>query len=74
VPAQFSGSKLRALRRKRGLSTHDLAFACRRTSQTVWFWETGKQKPLTAVLEQLTAALDCDIADLFEDVPAEVEA
>jgi len=68
VPVQrFSRARLRSLREGAGLSRVEVAFACRRTEQSVYLWESGKTTPPTPVLELIAEVLDCDVRDLFED-------
>lgn len=75
MPQRFSPSNLKRLREDAGVTRGALAYATRRTEQSVWLWERGKTTPRVAVLENLAEYLGCSIDDLFEDVrPADNHA
>lgn len=63
----FSPARLRSLREAAGLSRVELAFACRRTEQSVYLWESGRTTPPTHVLERIAAAIEVQVADFFEE-------
>jgi transcriptional regulator with XRE-family HTH domain len=68
VPFQrFAPTRLRDLREAAGLSRVELAFACRRTEQSVYLWESGRTTPPTPVVEQIASALGVMVSDLFEE-------
>ena len=59
MPAQrFSPARLRSIREASGQSRVDLAFAVRRTEQSVYLWESGRTTPAVQVLEDIAAALE----------------
>ena len=63
----FSPTKLRALRKERGYSRMQLAFAVRRNVDQIGAWERGRDVPNYESITRLLHALDCRIEDLFED-------
>ncbi len=68
MPAtQFSPARLRQLREEACVSRTDVAYAVRRSEQSVWLWERGKVRPPLAIIERIAAFLDCDVRDLFEE-------
>lgn len=68
MPAQrFSPIRLRELREAACVSRTVIAYAVRRSEQTVWLWERGKVKPPLAIVEKIAAFLDCDVSEFFED-------
>jgi DNA-binding XRE family transcriptional regulator len=69
---RFSPSRLRQLREKACVSRTDLAYAVRRSEQSVWLWERGKVQPPVAIIEQIASFLGCDVQDLFEEDAAHV--
>jgi DNA-binding XRE family transcriptional regulator len=64
---RFSPTRLKELREAACVSRTDVAYAVRRSEQSVWLWERGKVTPPVAVIEQIAAFLDCDVSDFFED-------
>ena len=64
---RFSPSRLRSLREGAGLTRTDVAYAARRSEQSVWLWERGKVVPPTEALERVAHALGVNVGDLFED-------
>lgn len=68
MPAQrFSPTRLKQLREAACVSRTDVAYAVRRSEQSVWLWERGKVTPPVAIVEQIAAFFDCDVRDFFED-------
>jgi transcriptional regulator with XRE-family HTH domain len=69
VPAyKFSGSKLRALCVDRDLLPGQLAARINRSESLVKLWFYGYRQPTAPMCAELTAVLDCDVADFFEVV------
>lgn len=67
MPAQrFSPIRLRELREAACVSRTDVAYAVRRSEQSVWLWERGKVKPPLTIVEEIAAFLGCDVSDFFE--------
>ena len=68
MPSQvFSPSRLREAREAAGVTRTDVAFAVRRSEQSVWLWERGKVRPPLDVVEGIAAFLGCPVAAFFED-------
>jgi transcriptional regulator with XRE-family HTH domain len=65
----FSGTKLTAERKKRGLSQYGLSFASEVPQPAIWGYETGSRKPSRATLLRLAEALGCSPADLCDEDP-----
>lgn len=70
--ARFSPARLRALREERELSRVELAFAVRRTEQSVYLWESGRTTPTVEILAEIAATLEVPVSDLFEQEPERV--
>jgi transcriptional regulator with XRE-family HTH domain len=54
----FDGSRLRALREKRGYSQQDLAEKIDASLQQIWRWEQNKNDPTGDFITRLAQALD----------------
>lgn len=63
----FSGEKLQALRRARGMSRTELAAAVGRGMDTVGMWERGTNEPQLAAFYALQTVLGCQADDLLTD-------
>lgn len=75
ITLPFSGSKLRALRERRGMEQQDLSQRTARfgrgvAQQRISQYELGRVVPSVAVFAVLVKALDCDPADLLESSEA----
>jgi transcriptional regulator with XRE-family HTH domain len=58
----FDGARLRAVRKGRGLSTHDVERMAKVTARHIWRLEAGKQPNVAAVtLARIALAVDVDI-------------
>jgi transcriptional regulator with XRE-family HTH domain len=58
----FDGARLRAVRKERGLSTHDVERLARVTARHIWRLEAGKRPNVAAVtLARIALAVDVDI-------------
>lgn len=55
----FSGQRLAALRKRRGMSQMDLAIEIDMTLMSVAFWEQGRHTPTAPSLRKLACALHC---------------
>ena len=59
---EFDGARLRAVRKQRGLSVHDVELRAGVTARHVWRLEAGKRPNVGAVtLARIALALDVDI-------------
>lgn len=67
---QFSPTRLRAIRRERGLSLQSLAERSGHSYDTLIRAELGKSDPRANTLADFANALGVDIFDLFESIPA----
>jgi transcriptional regulator with XRE-family HTH domain len=57
----FDGARLRAVRKKQGLSAHDVERMARVTARHIWRLEAGKRPNVAAVtLARIALALDVD--------------
>lgn len=68
----FDGERLRAVRKERDLSAHDVERMARVTARHIWRLEAGKRPNVAAVtLARIALALDVDINYLLglTDVP-----
>ncbi len=68
----FDGARLRAVRRQRGLSVHDVEQRAKVTARHIWRLEAGKRPKVAAVtLARIALAVDVDIDYLLglTDVP-----
>jgi transcriptional regulator with XRE-family HTH domain len=68
----FDGARLRAVRKKKGLSAHDVERKARVTARHIWRLEAGKRPNVAAVtLARIALAVDVDINYLLglTDVP-----
>ncbi len=61
----FSGQKLAALRKRRGLSQMDLAIEIDMTLMSVAFWEQGRHTPTAPSVRKLARALRCRESSLL---------
>lgn len=61
----FSGKHLRELRERAGVTRVDLAFACRRSEQSVMAWERDRMRPRPELLDQIAATLGVERDELF---------
>jgi transcriptional regulator with XRE-family HTH domain len=58
----FDGARLRAARRQRGLSTHDVERMAKVTARHIWRLEAGKRPNVAAVtLARIALAVEVDI-------------
>jgi transcriptional regulator with XRE-family HTH domain len=58
----FDGARLRAMRKQRGLSVHDVRLKAGVTARHVWRLEAGKRPNVAAVtLARIAVAIDVDI-------------
>jgi transcriptional regulator with XRE-family HTH domain len=58
----FDGARLRAVRKKQGLSAHDVERMARVTARHIWRLEAGKRPNVAAVtLARIALAVDVDI-------------
>ena len=64
--ASFSPAQLKYLREQAGLTRTDVAFASRRSEQSVSLWERGRVVPPVDVLVRVASLLDCRVGDFFE--------
>jgi DNA-binding XRE family transcriptional regulator len=70
---RFDPTKLRALRRRAGMSRERLAVDAGTTYQSVVIWERGRRTPSTPMLLRLAATLGATVEQLCsEDEPAAV--
>jgi predicted transcriptional regulator len=68
----FDGARLRAVRKKQGLSAHDVERMAKVTARHIWRLEAGKRPNVAAVtLARIALAVDVDIDYLLglTDVP-----
>ena len=68
----FDGARLRAKRKKQGLSAHDVERMARVTARHIWRLEAGKRPHVAAItLSGIAMAVDVDIDYLLglTDVP-----
>ena len=68
----FDGARLRAVRKERGLSTHDVEWMAKVTARHIWRLEAGKRPNVSAVtLARIALAVSADINYLLglTDVP-----
>ena len=65
IKIQF-GSRVKAIRRQRGLSQAEIADATQRSIETISSIERGKSLPNFDTLERLSEALNVPVKDLFE--------
>jgi transcriptional regulator with XRE-family HTH domain len=63
---RFSPTRLTELREAAGLSRTDVAFAARRSEQSVWLWERGKVTPPLEVLAQVASLIGCQVDDFLD--------
>jgi transcriptional regulator with XRE-family HTH domain len=63
---QFSGRRLRELRRARGIKPEALAVAIDRSVSSVALYERSAVIPPGTVLAELATVLGCEVSDLFE--------
>jgi transcriptional regulator with XRE-family HTH domain len=61
----FSGGKLRAARKRAGLSVDELSDLSCRSARTIGHYERGQQRPSTQAIKALSRALGLDYADLL---------
>ncbi|MBN1657727.1 MAG: helix-turn-helix transcriptional regulator [Anaerolineae bacterium] len=58
----FDGARLRAMRKERGLSVHEVEQAAGVTARHVWRLEAGKRPNVAAVtLARIAVAIDVDV-------------
>jgi putative transcriptional regulator len=60
------GSKIVAIRLKKGWSQRDLAFECGKEPQSIERVENGKSNPSAFYLKELADALNVSVADFFD--------
>ena len=58
IDAKELGLSLRMVRKKRGLTQHDLAHAVGVSVNYIWLIENGRRKPSIGVLNQIAGTLD----------------
>jgi transcriptional regulator with XRE-family HTH domain len=63
----FDGQKLKGLCDDRGLRLGQLAARVNRSESLVKLWVYGFRAPTAAMCVELTAVLDCDVADFFTE-------
>lgn len=68
------GSKLKELRKAKGLSLTQLTVLTGIPSATIWRWEAGKAKPVLGNAVKVAEALGAQIHDIWppEELAAEV--
>ena len=69
---KFDGARLRAVRKRSGLSVHDVEQRAKVTARHIWRLEAGKRPNVAAVtLARIALAVDVDIDYLLglTDVP-----
>jgi transcriptional regulator with XRE-family HTH domain len=66
VSRRFSPTRLTQLREAAGLSRTDVAFAARRSEQSVSLWERGKVTPSFEVLAQVATIIGCQVDDFLD--------
>lgn len=59
---------LKHIRKQLGLSQEHLGVTLNVSQQTIAKWENGTANPRTEKLPEIAKALNCEIADLFEEV------
>lgn len=64
---KFSGSKLRAIREKKGLSAAKVAIGIKVARTTVTMWESGESQPNSDKLIALSVFLKAPMRSFFED-------
>ena len=58
----FDGARLRAVRKERGLSTHDIERRAKETARHIWRLEAGKRPNVASVtLARIALAVDVEI-------------
>ncbi|MFJ2964246.1 helix-turn-helix domain-containing protein [Streptomyces collinus] len=67
VPRSFSGPRLRAQRRRAGLSVNDLAARVGRSTWSIWVYERGEAQPPIVVADALADALGLPLERLLAD-------
>ena len=70
MPDSF-GSRLKALRKKAGLTQEELAHSSGYSIMTIRRWEWGERSPRVEEIKALAAALGVPEADLLNDPPPE---
>jgi len=65
MDASYTGEKISALRREKGLTQQELAVLLHVTNKAVSKWERGKNYPDLSLLQPLAAVLDTTIAELL---------
>ena len=73
---RFSGEKLRAVRKARGMTSTELGAAIGCAMDTIGTWERGTHEPKLSAFYGLQAVLGCEAHDLLndDDDPASVGA
>jgi len=65
---RFSPTKLERLREAAELPRSAIAYATRRSEQSVYLWERGRATPSVGSLQVIAEYLGCEVADFFEAV------
>ena len=56
---------LKIMRIRRGMTQIDLAKKIGKSSNTIYFYESGRSAPRTETLERIAKALECDVKDII---------
>ena len=56
---------LKNMRIRRGMTQIDLAKKIGKSSNTIYFYESGWSAPRTETLERIAKALECDVKDII---------
>lgn len=56
---------LKIMRIRRGMTQIDLAKKIGKSSNTIYFYESGWSAPRTETLERIAKALECDVKDII---------
>lgn len=65
--SRFSGTRLRAARRRAGLSAHQLADRVDRSTSVVWSYESGRARPPVDVAAGLADVIGVPLTALLAD-------
>lgn len=67
ITLPFNGTKLRAMRERRGLEQQQLSALVGIAPENLSRYETGSRRPSVAMFARFVRALECDPDDLLDD-------
>ena len=67
------GEKIKAIRKKKGLTQKELADACGMYDSAIRRYESNRQRPKLSTLRKIADALDVNVIELY-DAPAMIKA